>query len=53
MKKLLSFLLTLGMLGSAQFAHPDIVPQIVSGLEEYVRREGLDSLSTLVGAAHT
>lgn len=38
--------------GSAQFAHPDIVPQIVSGLEEYARREGLDSLSTLVGAAH-
>ena len=38
--------------GSAQFPHPDIVPQIVSGLEAYVEREKLDSLSVLVGAAH-
>lgn len=38
--------------GSAQFARPDIVEHIVKDLEAYMARKGLDSLSSLVGAAH-
>lgn len=38
--------------GSAQFARPDTVPAITADLRAYLEREGLDSLSTLVGAAH-
>ena len=38
--------------GSAQFARPDPVPAITADLRAYLAREGLDSLRTLVGAAH-
>lgn len=38
--------------GSAQFAHPDIVDTIVSDLEHYMEKEQLDSLKELVGAGH-
>jgi len=38
--------------GTAQFVHPNVVEQIVNGLKLYMEREHLDSLSSLVGAAH-
>ncbi|HHU22109.1 MAG TPA: dihydroorotate dehydrogenase [Clostridiales bacterium] len=38
--------------GSAQFVQPDVVKHIVDGLERYMERESLDSLTSLVGAAH-
>ena len=38
--------------GSAQFATPDLVSQLVPDLQEYLDREGIDSLAELVGAAH-
>lgn len=38
--------------GSSQFACPDTVPNIVADLEKYMERNHLDSLTSLVGAAH-
>ncbi len=37
---------------SAQFADPDAADRVLTGLERYVQAEGLDGLSSLVGAAH-
>ncbi|MGI5936358.1 MAG: dihydroorotate dehydrogenase [Oscillospiraceae bacterium] len=38
--------------GSAQFVQPDVIERIVEGLELYMEKESLDSLTSLVGAAH-
>lgn len=38
--------------GSAQFACPDTVQRIVADLEQYMERNHLDSLASLVGVAH-
>ena len=39
-------------IGSAQFASPNIIAEVVSDLEAYMNREHLSSLSSLVGLAH-
>jgi dihydroorotate dehydrogenase (NAD+) catalytic subunit len=43
---------TAGSVGTANFADPTATEKIVDGIEDYMRKYGVDDIADLVGAVH-